>query len=125
MMPQRMTTPRLLTDEVSRIVQLDESPVLRNLLITQCYHDLSLELGRVLGSVDVNWCTFAVWASKTAGRFIRNEEVPARFARLLCHSPTCVRCTRRAAEGLRLFHPAGMFGEASLIRLADRVAGDV
>ena len=121
----RLTSPRLLTYEVSRIVELDENPVLRNLLITQCYHDLSLELARVLGAVDVNWCTFAVWASKTAGRFIRNEEIPARFARLLGNSPTCVRCTRRAAEGLRLFHPGGTFGEASLIRLAERVASDV
>jgi hypothetical protein len=50
MTPPRLTSPHL-TYEVSRIVELDENPVLRNLLITQCYHELSLELARVLGSL--------------------------------------------------------------------------
>ena len=53
-----------------------QDPVLRNLLITQRYHDLSVELARTIGGPDVNWSTFATWASKTAGQSIRNEEVP-------------------------------------------------
>ena len=78
-----MTQARLLVDQVNRIVALDAQPVLRNLLITQCYHDLSEELGRVLGARNVNWCSYATWASKTAGRFIRNEEIPGMFRKLL------------------------------------------
>ncbi|HEY6461289.1 MAG TPA: hypothetical protein VIY73_14085, partial [Polyangiaceae bacterium] len=50
--------------------------MLRNLYITQRYHDLSRALTETLGGPDVNWSTFATWASKTAGQSIRNEEVP-------------------------------------------------
>lgn len=67
---------QLLIDDVERIVALDGNPVLRNLLITQCYHDLSLGLSWLLGEEDLNWCHFATWASRTAGHFIRDEEVP-------------------------------------------------
>ena len=54
---------------------------LRNLYITQRYHDLSMALAQVIGGggrcgPDVNWSTFATWASKTAGQSIRDEEVP-------------------------------------------------
>ncbi len=66
-----------LVDRVHDIIALDSQPVLRNLLITQCYHDLSAESVKLLGGRNAHWCTFATWASKTAGRFIRNELVPA------------------------------------------------
>lgn len=72
-----------LVGRVNDIIALDEDPVLRNLLITQCYHDLSTGLTRLLGSDNANWCTFATWASKTAGRFIREDEVPAALRRLI------------------------------------------
>lgn len=52
---------------------------LRNLLITQRYHDLSAALAETIegaGATNVNWSTFATWASKTAGLSIRDEEVP-------------------------------------------------
>ena len=55
--------------------------VRRNLLITQYYHDLSVSLRPRLGAEHANWCTFATWASRTAGRFIRDEEVPTDFLR--------------------------------------------
>lgn len=61
-----------LTNEA--IGQLD-NPV-RNLCITQRYHELSLALWGTIGGPNVNWSTFATWASKTAGQSIRNEEVP-------------------------------------------------
>ena len=53
-----------------------EDPVLRNYMITQRYHDLSCELARKISGPDANWCTFATWASKTAGESIREQEVP-------------------------------------------------
>ena len=38
-----------------------------NLKITQTYHHLSLDIARLCGQRDANWCTFATSASKTAG----------------------------------------------------------
>lgn len=51
-------------------------PVLRNLKITQGYHVLKIALTRLFGARNVTWCAYATWASKTAGTFIRGEEVP-------------------------------------------------
>ncbi len=62
--------------EVDRIAALTD-PVIRNLQITQCYHELAVAMAaRASGA---NWCTFATWASKQAGQTIRKED----FARLL------------------------------------------
>jgi hypothetical protein len=49
-------------------------PVLRNLRITQCYHELSLSFAARTGR-QANWCTFATWASKQAGQTIRHEDL--------------------------------------------------
>lgn len=62
-------------DYISEIIYLDDEPILRNLKITQCYYDLSQAISWRIGNENVNWCTFATWASKTAGRFIRLEDV--------------------------------------------------
>lgn len=51
--------------------------VLRNLQITQSYHELSAALTAVYGSQNATWLAYATWASKTAGTFIRCDEVPA------------------------------------------------
>lgn len=48
-------------------------PVLRNLQITQCYHQLALVLAERTCQ-KANWCTFATWASKQAGQTIRKED---------------------------------------------------
>jgi hypothetical protein len=71
---------RELPTDIETIVGLPD-PIVRNLLITQRYHDLSLALRDTFGTPEVgpdaNWSTFATWASKTAGQSIRNEEVPS------------------------------------------------
>jgi hypothetical protein len=55
-------------------------PVLRNLRITQGYHELARALSHRLVQVPgVNWYAFAVWASKQAGQTIRGED-PWRVA---------------------------------------------
>jgi hypothetical protein len=120
-----MAQSRLLLDQVDRIVRLDAQPVLRNLLITQCYHDLSRELGRVLGSSNVNWCTFATWASKTAGRFIRNDEIPALFRKLLEDSRGFRSGHARLSAGLFNLHPETTLSEFGLFGVADRIVLDV
>lgn len=56
-------------------------PVIRNLRITQCYHELSaVHAGRC--SPGANWCTFATWASRQAGQTIRKEDLVRTIARL-------------------------------------------
>ncbi|HMN58993.1 MAG TPA: hypothetical protein PJ988_01435, partial [Anaerolinea sp.] len=65
------TAPSLL--DVERIANLGD-PVLRNLLITQCYHVLSAAFVERSG-LRANWCTFAAWASKQAGQTIRKEDL--------------------------------------------------
>jgi hypothetical protein len=59
--------------EVARVAGLTD-PVLRNLLITQCYAELSAALAKRLPGA-ANWCTFATWASRQAGRTIRGEDL--------------------------------------------------
>ena len=58
-------------------------PVLRNLHITQRYHELASDLRDAGVGEDATWCAFAVWASKTAGATIRGEVLPARVKQLL------------------------------------------
>src|SRR5262249_19406088 len=53
-------------------------PVLRNLRITQAYHELSLAVRDSVGP-GANWCTFATWASKQAGQTIRGDDLGRRI----------------------------------------------
>ncbi len=59
--------------EVERIAALAD-PALRNLHITQCYHELAVVLAERPGG-GANWCSFATWASKQAGQTIRKEDL--------------------------------------------------
>ena len=75
-----MPTPRPTADDVARIVALPDR-VLRNLQITQCYAELSAAMRE--RCAEVNWCTFALWASRQAGCTIRGEDLLDRFQRRL------------------------------------------
>ena len=70
-------------DEVERIAKFPD-PVIRNLQITQCYHELALALAERSGG-GANWCAFATWASKQAGQTIRKEDL-ARTLQLMLGS---------------------------------------
>jgi hypothetical protein len=59
--------------DVQRIVAIP-SPVLRNLEITYCYSQLATAYARRTGK-GANWCTYATWASRQAGRTIRGEDL--------------------------------------------------
>ncbi|HET6339783.1 MAG TPA: hypothetical protein VFG30_41515 [Polyangiales bacterium] len=65
-----------ISESWASIVALDSQPVLRNLLITQGYHELSEGFARALGPENVTWFTFASWSSKVVGQFIQNDELP-------------------------------------------------
>jgi hypothetical protein len=60
-------------DEVRRIVAIAD-PVIRNLEITHCYSRLAAEFA-VRVDDGANWCTFATWASRQAGRTVRGEDL--------------------------------------------------
>lgn len=60
-------------EEVDRIAA-GHDPILRNLWITQCYHELAAAF-RKRTDPAANWCTFATWASKQAGQTIRKEDL--------------------------------------------------
>ena len=68
-------------DEVLRIVAI-ASPVLRNLEITECYARLAAAMAARTGA-GANWCTYATWASRQAGRTIRGEDLQDEIGRRL------------------------------------------
>jgi hypothetical protein len=70
-------------DEVRRIAGI-ANPVLRNLEITHCYSLLAAAFAARTGE-GANWCTFATWASRQAGRTIRGEDLLAHLGRRLGH----------------------------------------
>src|SRR5436190_24078169 len=115
-----------LVDRIDWIVGLDADPVRRNLLITQCYHDLSAELFQRVGGVsNLNWCSYACWASRTAGGFIREDEVPAAFRIVLGrHEPIRVSL-ERANAALRRIHEEATIPHDSLVDLVRQVISDV
>jgi hypothetical protein len=77
-------------DEVRRIAEI-ANPALRNLEITHCYSLLTAAFAQRSGE-GANWCTFATWASRQAGRSIRGEDLRAHLERKL-------------GEGRWLLHP--------------------
>lgn len=107
-----LTHPRVPgEEEIERIVR-DDDPVSRNYRITDAYHCLSAGMAVVVDSRNVNWSTFATWASKTAGESIRNEEVPRFFLEIL-------RLEERVADHLPAWvRRLDRFGLAERVRRA-------
>ncbi|MAT05066.1 MAG: hypothetical protein CL424_08485 [Acidimicrobiaceae bacterium] len=68
-------------DDIARVAALPD-PVLRNLWITEYYFRFARHLLDRL-DIDQTWCTFAIWASNTAGVSIRQEELPHLVDELL------------------------------------------
>ncbi|MBZ0277832.1 MAG: hypothetical protein K8I60_16920 [Anaerolineae bacterium] len=76
-----MSHPIPTVTDVDRIAALSD-PVIRNLQITQCYHELALAMTARTG-ISANWCVFATWASKQAGQTIRKEDVARTLENML------------------------------------------
>jgi hypothetical protein len=72
-------------EQIDNIASLAE-PVLRNLLITQCYCELSAVFAKRMGQ-GANWCTFATWASKQAGQTVRQEDLRRTLEAMLKNEP--------------------------------------
>ena len=77
-------------DDVRRIAAIPNPPV-RNLEITHCYSRLAAAFA-ARGGEGANWCTYATWASRQAGRTIRGEDTLELFG-------------RKVGEGRWLLHP--------------------
>ena len=59
--------------DVQRIAAIP-NPIIRNLEITNCYSRLAAAFAEGKGE-GANWCTYATWASRQAGRTIRGEDL--------------------------------------------------
>ncbi|MEU4768790.1 hypothetical protein AB0H12_36640 [Actinosynnema sp. NPDC023794] len=93
-------------------------PVVRNVLITHCYHELSRALADRTGG-SANWCTFAVWASKQVGRTIRHEDLARTLERMLESSPEAAAAVDLLVRGLRRAVPGRVLDDAErLVRQA-------
>jgi hypothetical protein len=68
-------------DEVRRIAAI-ANPIIRNLEITYCYSLLAAAFAARSGE-GANWCTYAAWASRQAGRTIRGEDLLEQLGRRL------------------------------------------
>jgi hypothetical protein len=88
-------------DDVRQIAAI-ANPVIRNLEITESYSRLAAAFAARSGE-GANWCTYATWASRQAGRTIRGED-------LLEHLGL------RLGEGRWLLHPIATLGRRLLRR---------
>ena len=86
--------------EVDRIAKLSD-PVVRNLQITQSYHDISLVMSKRFGPV-ANWCTFATWASRQAGQTIRGEDLSRALQEKLAATPVLSQGINDIIKGVEL-----------------------
>lgn len=101
-----------------------EDPVLRNLWITQRYHELAVELRDAGAGEDATWCAFAVWASKTAGATIRGDLLPAKAKRLLFDNEVTQVALQSFRESVAR-HIWGLFAHEPLGRAVAKVTADI
>jgi hypothetical protein len=73
----------------------------RNLRITEGYFYLGDALARWIGAGG-NWCAFAGWASRQAGRTIRGEDLARHLSRRLAERPELQALLRELSAALKL-----------------------
>ena len=86
-------------EDIDRVAAIAD-PVIRNLRITQAYHELSATMAARLGPV-ANWCTYATWASKQAGRTIRKEDLRLALETALASSSDAATAADDVATEVR------------------------
>ena len=96
-----INTPPIPTLEDINQIVANNDPVIRNLQITQCYHELSTVLAGRTGQ-NANWCTFATWASKQAGQTIRKEDLKRFLENRLKRTPTRIQTSESFADSALL-----------------------
>jgi hypothetical protein len=81
---ENRSTPVPSVDDVRQIAAI-RNPVIRNLQITYCYSRLAAAFAARNGE-GANWCSYATWASRQAGRTIRGEDLLEHLGRRLDHA---------------------------------------
>lgn len=109
-MPIDPTIPDV--EDVRRIAAVAD-PVIRNLQITQCYHELSTVLASRTG-LSANWCTFATWASRQAGQTIRKEDLARLLQNRLNRSPSALQAGENIAAATARTGDAQLEGRQTL-----------
>ena len=107
-----MATTTVPSVEYVTRIAASENPVLRNLAITDCYSRLAAAFAERVGE-GANWCAYATWASRQAGRSIRGEDMQDVLDRVLGESrwllhPFATVWRRLLRRGL--FQPATRLG---------------
>ena len=110
--------------EIEEIIAMKD-PVLRNLRITLAYHDLEVALDDVLGEQNVRWCAYATWASKTAGRFVRREEVPALLRSCLDRVAPHLRRAEQVDDELSCLHAGARLGPSCVLEPIERIVQEI
>lgn len=110
---------RITPERVEQIIAMDDHPVLRNLLVTDGYHRLTMAMAELLGD-DSTWPIFGVWASKQAGVFIRGDELPLRLREHLDAHPDVgpYEAARAILHGISTYIAGGnttVFGELGAV----------
>ena len=116
--------PPLTLPEIESIVK-EPNLLLRNLKVTDGYYRLSSQLFEILGNNNINWCTIATWASKTAGYSIRNEVFPKKINELLNLSDSYRDTITKIDEQIEKGFEAENYNDNSLIDYMNDVFLDV
>ncbi len=99
---------RLTREDVQRIAVDAMADDARNDRITLAYHQLSQQMAEFLGdSTNANWCTFAVWGSRSSGSGIRTEALPIRLAEGLKRLPLPAVARQRALKRMAAVRGSG------------------
>jgi len=113
------------TPEQANAIAAERDPAPRNLKITQSYHELTVALTRLFGPTNVSWCAYATYASKTAGSFIRGEEVPSLVRGYLARADHLDQGVADLNLALRSIDERAHVGHSFVVSSIERVMGDV
>jgi hypothetical protein len=105
-------------------IAAEQDPVLRNLLITQRYHELAVQLRDAGIGEDATWCAFAVWASKTAGATIRGDFLPKKANTALLNNEGVQAVLKSVNNGITRWAVNHLLRH-QLTRAIEEITGDV
>lgn len=113
------------TPEQADAIAAETDPATRNLKITQSYHELTVALTRLFGSKNVSWCAYATYASKTAGAFIRGDEVPSLIRDYVAKADHLDDGVNALNGALRMIDERAHVGHSFIVETIERVMRDV
>lgn len=113
------------TPEQADAIAAETDPATRNLKITQSYNELTVALTRLFGSTNVSWCAYATYASKTAGAFIRGDEVPSLIRDYVAKADHLDESVGALNGALRMIDERAHVGHSFIVETIERVMRDV